>query len=746
MQFPQSGASMRLFLLVLLFSSFLAPQSSSAAPSSQLARGGPQLDPRIEAKVEALLQRMTLEEKVGQLNFPSYSFPRDPQLAAVRKGRIGAMLNVAHPDHIKVFKDAAAESRLKIPLIFAIDSIFAFHVTFPVPIAWAATWEPSLAESATEAIARETSAIGINLTFAPMVDISRDPRWGRVIEGAGEDAFLGAAFAAARVRGYRKGGLATSAKHFVGYGAPEGGRDYNGAQISLPELLDRYVPPFKAAIDAGSETVMASFNTVNGVPVTAERRLVTALLKERLGFNGLVMSDFAAISELVNHGVAADLSEAARKAILAGIDLDMEGKAYDQHLADEVAAGRVPIAAVDEAARRVLRTKYRMGLFDEARSSLGGPVAPIEEADARKRARKVARESFVLLKNDHAVLPLQKTAHTVALIGSAATMFEDHSWYGPAGLEKPVAETLKDALEARLAARGQKLLYEKGFADACGRAFEDKAAAVKAARASDVVVLVLIEDCDVSGEGASRTSLGFSGVQQEMLEALAATGRPLVLVAETGRPLTLTYAHENVAAILVAWHPGTEGRTAIAEVLTGEVNPSGKLPMTFLRSVGQIPLSYNELPTSRPANGTRFTTGYVDEQITPLYPFGHGLSYTTFEYSDLKLSTQTMTRDGAIDVAVTVANTGGRMGREVVQLYTHQHVGQRSRPYRELKGFQKISLAAGEKKTVRFKLSAAELAYHDLDGAQVIEPGKFTVFTGGSSTAELKAGFEISAD
>ena len=460
-----------------------------------------------------------------------------------------------------------------------------------------------------------------------MVDISRDPRWGRVIEGAGEDAFLGAAFAEARVHGYRKGGLATSAKHFVGYGAGEGGRDYNGAQISLAELHDRYLPPFRAAIDAGTETVMASFNTVNGVPVTANRSLITGVLKDELGFDGIVMSDFAAITELMNHGVAVDLGEAARKAILAGIDLDMEGKAYAKHLADEVQAGRVPLAAVDAAVRRVLRVKMRMGLFDEPSKAVRMQKLGLSETAVRERAREVARESFVLLKNGGATLPVTKAVKTIALIGAAATATADHSWYGPAGLTKPETETLRDALAHRLAP-GQKLIYSAAFADPCGKAFEDKPGAIKAAREADLVIYIVAEDCEMSGEGVSRTNLGLSGVQQELLEALAGVGRPIVLVVETGRPLTLGYANENASAILITWHGGTEGRTALAEVLMGEVSPSGKLPMTFPRSVGQIPISYNDLPTSRPAKGNRFTTGYVDEEVDTAFsvrvrPFIH---------------------------------------------------------------------------------------------------------------------------
>jgi beta-glucosidase len=727
---------MPFLLLALLFTTFLPSLPAHSLPLLEKAS--------VEASVDALLARMTLAEKIGQLNFPSMAFPPDEQLAQVRAGRIGAMLNVANKEHIRVFSEAARASRLGIPLLFGIDAVYAFRIAFPPPIAWAATWRPKLAEAAAEAIARETSAIGVNLTFAPMIDVSRDPRWGRVIEGAGEDAFLGAAFAAARVRGYRKGGLATSAKHFVGYGAPEGGRDYNGAQISISELHDRYLPPFKAAIEAGTDTVMASFNTINGVPVTANRALITDLLKGEIGFRGIVMSDFAAIGELINHGVAADLAEAARKAMLAGIDLDMEGKAYDRHLAAELAAGRVPIAAIDEAVRRVLRVKLSLGLFDKA-SEQGRALPEVDEASVRKTAREVARESFVLLKNDAAALPIGSDTRAIALIGTAAMSANDHSWYGPAGYQKPETETLLAALEKKMKP-GQQLRYAKGFADDCGHAFGDKNDALAAARRADLVILAVSEDCDVSGEGASRTDLGLSGVQHEMLEALVETGRPIVLVVETGRPLTLGYAAKNTVAILIAWHPGTEGRTALAEVLTGEVSPSGKLPMTFPRSVGQIPIAYNPLPTSRPSTGNRYTTGYLDEDVTPLYPFGHGLSYTSFAYSGLALSAPRMTRDGKLDVSVTLENTGARPGSEVVQLYTRQLVASRSRPMRELKGFEKVSLAAGEKKTVRFRISAADLAYHDDQGRAVIEPGPFKLFVGGSSTADLSAPFEITAE
>jgi len=730
----------------LFLATLLVPLCVSLPSAAVPAKAGaPLAAADIEDRISELLGKMSLEEKVGQLNFPSLDFPFERQLEAVKAGRIGGMLNVVDRRFLASFNAAAAASRHKIPLLFAVDAIYAFRITFPTPIAWAATWRPELAERAAEAIANETAQSGINLTFAPMVDISRDPRWGRVIEGAGEDAFLGAAFAAARVRGYRSGGLATSVKHFVGYGAPEGGRDYNGAQISTSELFDRYLPPFEAAIGAGSETVMASFNTVNGVPVTANRRLLTDILKERLGFEGLVMSDFAAVGELVNHGIASDLAEAARKAIHAGIDFEMAGHAFDQNLVAETRAGRVDVADIDAAVRRVLRVKYRMGLFSD--SPGGGRIIPpaLDEAAVRQRARAVARESFVLLKNSGAALPISPQVKTVALIGAAALAANDHSWYGPAGLEKPRTETLRDALEKRMRS-GQRLLFAKGFTDACGGAFENKDEAIAAAKASDLVVLVLAEDCAMSGEGVSRAHLDLTGVQPDMLAALAAVGKPIALIIETGRPLTLTDASREAAALLVAWHPGTEGRTALAEVLTGEVAPSGKLPMTFPRSVGQVPISYNALPTSRPATGARYTTGYVDEMPEPLYPFGYGLSYTTFRYSGLRTSAASMTPRGSIDIDVSVENSGQRSGAEVVQIYTRQLVASRSRPMRELKGFRKIDLKPGEKRTVRFTLAAKDLAYHDDDGNAVVEPGPFRVYAGGSSTADLETSFAIIKD
>ncbi len=706
----------------------------------------PRGDAAIERKVSRLLGRMTLEEKIGQLNFPSLDFPHSGQLAAVRRGDIGAMLNVVDPRTIQDFAVASRSSRLEIPLLFAIDAIWALRITFPPPLAWAATWRPELAERATYEIAREAAALGINWTFAPMVDMSRDPRWGRVIEGAGEDTFLASAFSAARVRGYRRGGLATSVKHFVGYGAPEGGRDYNGAQISKPELLDRYLPPFRAAIAAGNEIVMASFNTVNGVPVTANRALVTDLLKKRLGFDGIVTSDFVAVGELVNHGVATTLEDAVVLAMNAGIDLDMASGGYRKHLADAVRSGRVSMAAINDSVRRVLRVKHRLGLFDLPADHYERRPRPVSNGEVRASARAVARESFVLVKNDHAALPIAPSVGRIALIGATADTTErDHSWYGPAGHEKPAAETLRQALSSRLRP-GQELDYAPAFADTCGKSFADKLQAVRTARRADLVVYAVIEDCEMQGEGVSRTRLDLSGKQQELLEALVETGKPVVLVVETGRPLTLAYADKHAAAILIAWHPGTEGRTALAEVLLGTHAPSGKLPMTFPRSVGQIPIAYDGLPTSRPWNGTRFTSGYVDEDPKPLYPFGHGLSYTDFAYERLQLDRWRINRRGTITVSVTVRNAGSREAAEVVQLYTRQLVASRSRPVKELRGFEKITLKPGEVRTVSFQLAAETLGFHDDDGQWRTEAAPFKVYAGGSSETALEADFAITRE
>lgn len=725
-------------IVVLALSAATAP---IAAPPDRAAEA-------VEGRIDALIARMTLAEKIGQLNLVSRGDPINSQLERVERGEIGLMLNVVHPDEVRSYQRAARASRLGIPLIMGLDAINVFRVAMPQPIALAATWNPAVVEAAAHATAVETAANGINWTFAPMVDISRDPRWGRVIEGAGEDPVLGAAMAAARVRGYRKGGLATAVKHFVGYGAPEAGRDYNGASIPTAELYDRYLPPFRAAIDAGSESVMAAFNTVNGMPVSADRRLLTGLLRDRWGFDGFVTSDYNAIGELINHGVAADLGSAARKALASGIDVDMEAAAYERHLAAEIETGRMTIAALDGAVRRVLRVKVRMGLFDRPQ-----PVEKpaVEEAAIRSAARDAARQSLVLLKNERNTLPIASSTRRIALIGAWAESDYGMSWWGPAGLVRPATETLVSALRARVKP-GQSVDYARGFADTCGFAAGDTDAALSTARAADIVVLVVAEDCDIYGEGTSRAYLGLSGAQQGLLEALAVTGKPIVLVINTGRPLALTATEPYTAATLVVWHGGTEGRAAIAEVLLGDVSPSGKLPMTFPRSVGQIPISHDGLPTSRPPGQDRYTSRYLDEAVTPLYPFGHGLAYTQFSYSGLVATpsaipaSKSRLGDVAVVVTVDVTNTGTRAADEVVQLYVRQRVASRSRPLRQLKAFEKVRLRPGESRQVTLELTSNHLGYHDDDGNHVVEPGPFEVFAGGSSAATLSASFTLPSD
>lgn len=725
----------KLFVSLIIFAVLATGSLGEAVP--------PKANLDIDDRVERLLAKMTLDEKIGQLNLPSFHFPPEKQMALARAGKIGGMLNVVNPEHVRGFARAAAESRLKIPLLMAIDAIYAFRVTFPPPLAWAATWDPLLAEQAAYWVAKDASTVGINWTFAPMVDISRDPRWGRVVEGAGEDPYLGAVFAAARVRGYRRGGLATSVKHYVGYGAAEGGRDYNGTQLSVSELYDRYLPPFVAAIEAGSETVMASFNTVNGVPVTMHRGLIRDVLKGRLGFDGVVTSDFVAIGELVNHGVAPDRQVAARHALLAGIDLDMASNAYTRFVKTEVKEGRIPLGLIDDAVRRVLRVKFRLGLFDKPLADYDRLPVPLDMHEMRDAARRVARDSFVLLKNDGHYLPIATSVEAIALIGTAANSTKgDHTWSSPAGYETPQAQTLQSAMRERLAP-GQSLTYVPAFTGRCGQHYASKDEAITAAQRADLVVYVVSEDCLQLGEGVSRTKLGLSGMQQDLLEALVKTGRPLVLIVETGRPLTLTYADTYAQAIVVAWHPGTEGRTALAEVLFGEHAPSGRLPMTFPRSVGQIPLAYDSLPTSRPHTGDRYTTGYVDEDFSPLYPFGYGLTYTAFDYRNMRVSQSVLPADGTITVSVDVTNIGDRAGQEVVQLYSRQLIASRSRPMRQLKRFQKVEIAPRETKTVRFELAARELGYHDDAGKLIIENAPFEVYAGGSAAADLSARFSI---
>jgi beta-glucosidase len=695
----------------------------------------------IERRVDELLSRMTLEEKVGQLNLVS----NDPTfvMEEIRAGRVGAGINFNNAQDIAAAQASARQSRLGIPLIFGLDILHGFRTMFPMPLAEAATFNPALARKAAEWSAREASYVGIQWTYAPMADLSRDPRWGRIIEGSGEDPFLGRIFAAARVEGLHAGGLAAGVKHFAGYGAATGGRDYDSTAVPPTELRDMVLPPFRAAIEAGSETVMSAFNALNGLPATANPWLLTEILRREWGFDGFVVSDWAAIPELVGHGIAADGADAARKAFLAGVDMDLAGHAYDRHLAAEVRAGRVPEAAVDESVRRVLRVKFRLGLFERPAIDPKRVDAIFPTPESRQAAREVAREAMVLLQNRNDALPFGPGVRSIAVIGALADSPKDQLGPHAARGHREDTVTILEGLKRRAGTAGVAVTYAQGCDLGC-RASDGFEAALAAARSADAVVAVMGEPEALSGEAASRAHLELSGRQAELLDGLASTGKPVVLVLVAGRPLALGSAVDKAQAILMAWYLGNEGGPAVAETLFGDVNPSGKLPVSWPRSAGQIPVHYNRLPTGRPTlPDNRFTLGYVDERMDPLFPFGWGLGYTRFRFSDLEVAPPRLKASDTVEVRVTVTNEGSRAGQDVAQLYVRDVVASRSRPVRELKAFEKVALAPGESRVVTLRVPASELGFHLEDGTYVVEPGRFRVWVGASSLADLGGELEI---
>lgn len=738
-------------------------------------------DPAIDARVEELLAQMTLAEKIGQLVQSSASAPlpaeeierRAAAAAAegrtlgmgdmfgprqgveeeVRSGATGSLLNLADPALVnRLQRIAVEESRLGIPLIVGCDVIHGFRTVFPIPLAESCTWNPELLERAARVAAEEASAHGIDWIFAPMVDVARDPRWGRVAEGAGEDGFLGAALARARVRGFQAANLAggrrvaACPKHYVAYGAAEAGRDYNTVDISERTLREVYLPPFQAAFAAGAGSVMNSFNEIGGVPLSANRHLLRTLLRDEWGWPGVVLSDYNAVGELIPHGVAANLLEAAELSLLAGVDMDMMSGAYAQHAAALVESGAVPLALVDEAVRRVLRLKLMLGLFEHPTvdEELGERV--VLAADARDLALEVARQSMVLLTND-GILPLTPGAGRVAVIGPLADARRDMlGTWTLFGREEDV-ETVLDCVTAAVGAGNVE--YVAG----CG-AKDDKpadiAGAVAAAKAADVVVAVLGEPADMSGEARSRAHLGLPGRQQELLDALAATGKPIVLVLMAGRPLVVPRLVGQVRALVAAWHGGIRAGQAVADILFGVVNPSGRLTMSWPRAEGQIPVYYGQKSTGRPAQsgganqfGEPFTSRYIDLPNEPLFPFGHGLSYTTFVYRDLVVETPLLDAGGVLAVSVVLENSGALAGDEVVQLYVRDVVGSVTRPLKELKGFQRVTLPPGESRTVRFDLPVHELGFIGHDLRRTVEPGDFQVWVGRSTTEGLQGAFTV---
>jgi beta-glucosidase len=583
-----------------------------------------------------------------------------------------------------------------------------------------------------------------------MVDIARDPRWGRIAEGSGEDPYLGSAMAAARVRGFQGAdprapdAVLATVKHFAAYGGAEGGRDYNTVDLSERTLREVYLPPYKAALDAGAGSVMTSFNEIGGVPSTANPWLMTSLLRREWGFRGFVVSDWTAVAELLNHGVAGSRAEAGKLALEAGVDMDMVSRIYVDDLPALVRAGRIPMAVVNEAVRRVLRGKAALGLFDDPYhgTTVEREHAVLLAPEHRQLARRVAEESIVLLKNDGSLLPLGPRVRTIAVIGPLADDKVSALGSWPGRGDPRDAVTPLEGIKARAGSVG--VLYAKGcgITDTATAGFAD---AVAAAKQADVAVLVLGEAGDMSGEAASRADIDLPGVQPRLLEAIHATGTPVVLVIMNGRPLTIPWAAEHVPAIVESWFLGVETGPALAAVLFGDVSPSGKLPATFPRTVGQIPLYYNHKNTGRPTGVDKYTSKYIDLPVTPLFPFGHGLSYTTFGYTDLRLGAPRLTPTGTQRVSITVTNTGTREGAEVVQLYVHDEVASVTRPVRALAGFRRVSLKPGEARTVDFQLTSKELGFYNRDMKFVVEPGKFRVFVGGSSVGGLEAEFEVGA-
>ena len=713
-------------------------------------------DAGIEGRVDELLARMTLEEKVGQMmQVCPDVLGQDKTHARIRLGQVGSVLTIYGAAAInKLQRVAVEETRLGIPLLVGNDVIHGYRTIFPIPLAESCTWDPELVAEAARIASEEASADGTDWTFAPMVDVCRDARWGRIAEGSGEDPFLGAALARARVRGFQASGLASGRKvvacpkHYAAYGAAESGKDYNTVDISERTLRDVFLPPFKAAFDEGAGTVMSAFNEISGVPATANAFILKTILRDEWGFEGVVLSDWNAIGELIAHGFAANLEEAAQRSVLAGVDMDMVADAYYNHLVELVQQGAVPATVIDTAVRRVLRLKLMLGLFEQPYTPEDLAEKTILKPEYRAKALEITQKSTVLLENACGHLPLSTAVERVALIGPLS---DDHHhilgcWHR-IGNDKDT-ESVLDGLRAVLPATTEIKCVQG--CDLEGAQKPDFDAAIAAAKDAEVVILVLGEGEHMSGEAHSRAYLGLPGHQQALLEQVHAVGTPVVVVLMSGRPLVIPWLTEHVPTILQAWHGGIRTGRAVADVLFGSVNPSGKLTASWPRAEGQIPVYYAHKNTGRPAEGegtVQFNKPdwsiYIDESNTPQYPFGYGLSYTTYAYTNLTVETPEVSVDGTLVVEAKITNTGERTGDEIVQLYVRDLVGSVTRPVKELKSLQRVSLAAGESKTVRFKVPAQELGFHDLTMTYVVEPGEFRVWVGPNAIEGLEDAFSI---
>ncbi|MCK8521134.1 beta-glucosidase BglX [Aquimarina sp. D1M17] len=726
----------------------------------------------IAKKVDSILTLMTLEEKVGQLVLYNGSWdvtgpPSDVgnkvKYQKLKNGEVGAMLNATSVEGTKALQKAVVEnSRLKIPLLFGYDVIHGFKTIFPIPLGESASWDMDAIKISASVAAKEATAAGINWTFAPMVDISRDARWGRIMEGAGEDPYLASKIAIARVNGFQgddlalNNTLAACAKHLAAYGFAEGGRDYNTVSIGEYELHNTVLPPFKAAVDAGVATMMSSFNEIDGIPATGHKGLQRDIVKKSWNWDGFIVSDWASIAEMIFHGYVQDRTEAAERAMIAGNDMDMEGRAYDTSLVQLVKDGKVEEKLVDEAVKRILTIKYRLGLFDDPYKYCNEDREKNEiyTKEHLEIARDVARKSIVLLKNENNILPLSKKVQKIAVIGPLADDKDSPigSWRAQALPNSAVSllEGIKTAVTS-----DTKVEYQKGVALGVGERsfirelklnradFKGISGAVKVAKESEVVVMALGEEAFQSGEGRSQVDIELTEPQQQLFEEVYKVNKNIIVVLMNGRPLAIPNVEEKASAIVEAWHLGSQSGNAIADVLFGDYNPSGKLPVSFPRHVGQVPLYYNAKNTGRPSNpdGMVFWSHYTDEKNDPLFAFGYGLSYTSFEYKDLVLSNSSFSNGGNIKVTVTVKNTGGVKGKEIVQLYIKDHFGSLTRPVRELKGFEMIELAPGESKKVSFIVDERLISFYTANKKWEAESGKFTVFVGGDSLASLKSDF-----
>ena len=714
-----------------------------------------------DKKVKALLKKMTLQEKIGQLNqYTDDANPTGPLVVNpnkekdIKDGLLGSMLNVNGVDRTRKYQELAMQSRLKIPLLFGLDVIHGYKTTFPIPLAEAASWDLSAMEQSARVAATEASASGIHWTFAPMVDISRDPRWGRVMEGAGEDTYLGSKIAYARVKGFQGNlgdlnSVMACAKHFVAYGAAVGGRDYNSVDMSDRMLWETYLPPFKAAHDAGAATFMNSFNDINGIPATASKHIQRDILKGKWKFKGFVVSDWGSIGEMIAHGYCKDLNEAAEKAILAGSDMDMESNAYRNNLAQLVKENKVPIAIVDDAVRRILLKKFELGLFDDPYKYCNQERQnqELNNPEHTKIARQVASKSIVLLKNEKNILPLSKETKTIAFIGPMVKPKRMNHGFWAVDLKEVDSTYIVSQWEGLQNKVGKtaKLLYAKG----CDIEGDNKAGfqeAIDIANQSDVVILSIGERYDMSGEAKSRSNIHLPGVQEDLIKELQKTGKPIVILINAGRPLIFNWTADTMPTIVYTWWLGSEAGNAIADVLFGDYNPSGKLPMSFPREEGQIPIYYNHFSTGRPSvnEDKIYKSAYIDLPTTPKFPFGFGLSYTTFKYSDLKLSKTQMKATENIEVTMNITNTGKYSGEEVIQLYLQDKFGSVVRPIMELKDFQKIKLEVGETKNIKFVIDNEKLSFYNDKLEFKSEAGDFDVMIGSSSAdIRLKSNFKL---